>query len=95
LGLGGGRGDASNAPTDGYCTPCYPHCGLSTARFLECLGSDRAEQLIAVTAEFLVDSIDGLTSSNHIGKGFVGLILLPILGSAASMLSPTLPIFPH
>ncbi|KAN0120701.1 calcium/proton exchanger [Russula decolorans] len=39
--------------------------------------------LVAITAEFLVDSIDGLTSSGHISKGFVGLILLPIVGNAA------------
>ncbi|KAI0254958.1 calcium/proton exchanger [Lactifluus subvellereus] len=39
--------------------------------------------LVAITAEFLVDSIDGLTSSGHIKKGFVGLILLPIAGNAA------------
>jgi len=39
--------------------------------------------LVSVTAEFLVDSIDGLTSSGHISKGFVGLILLPIVGNAA------------
>ncbi|KAI9511839.1 calcium/proton exchanger [Russula earlei] len=39
--------------------------------------------VVAVTAEFLVDSIDGLTSTGHISKGFVGLILLPIVGNAA------------
>lgn len=39
--------------------------------------------LVAITAEFLVDSISGLTSSGHISKGFVGLILLPIVGNAA------------
>ncbi|KAI0280806.1 Sodium/calcium exchanger protein-domain-containing protein [Russula aff. rugulosa BPL654] len=39
--------------------------------------------LVAITAEFLVDSIDGLTASGHISKGFVGLILLPIVGNAA------------
>jgi len=39
--------------------------------------------LVAVTAEFLVGSIDGLTASGHISKGFVGLILLPIVGNAA------------
>jgi len=39
--------------------------------------------LVAVTAEWLVDSIDGLTSSGHISKEFVGLILLPIVGNAA------------
>jgi len=38
---------------------------------------------VAITAEFLVDSIDGLTSTGHISKGFVGLILLPIVGNAA------------
>jgi len=39
--------------------------------------------LVAITAEFLVDSIDELTSTGHISKGFVGLILLPIVGNAA------------
>jgi Ca2+:H+ antiporter len=40
-------------------------------------------QLVAVTAEFLVDSIDGLTESGKIKKEFVGIILLPIVGNAA------------
>ncbi|KAG2078544.1 calcium/proton exchanger [Suillus decipiens] len=39
--------------------------------------------LVAVTAEFLVDSIDGLTASGTISKEFVGVILLPIVGNAA------------
>ncbi|THH30281.1 hypothetical protein EUX98_g3903 [Antrodiella citrinella] len=39
--------------------------------------------LVGVTAEFLVDSINGLTASGHISKEFVGLILLPIVGNAA------------
>ncbi|TFY53839.1 hypothetical protein EVJ58_g9216 [Rhodofomes roseus] len=39
--------------------------------------------LVAVTAEWLVDSIDGLTDSGHIQKEWVGLILLPIVGNAA------------
>ncbi|KAG0697388.1 calcium proton exchanger [Suillus ampliporus] len=38
--------------------------------------------LVAVTAEFLVDSINGLTESGAIGKEFVGVILLPIVGNA-------------
>lgn len=39
---------------------------------------------MAVTAEWLVDSIDGLTSGgNSISKEFVGIILLPIVGNAA------------
>lgn len=39
--------------------------------------------LVAVTAEWLVNSIDGLTDSGHIKKEWVGLILLPIVGNAA------------
>ncbi|KAG2112550.1 calcium proton exchanger [Suillus discolor] len=39
--------------------------------------------LTTVTAVFLVDSIDGLTSSGSINKEFVGVILLPIVGHAA------------
>ncbi|KAF8071716.1 calcium/proton exchanger [Lyophyllum atratum] len=39
--------------------------------------------LVAVTAEWLVRSIDGLTESGGISKEFVGIILLPIVGNAA------------
>ncbi|VDB89808.1 unnamed protein product [Peniophora sp. CBMAI 1063] len=39
--------------------------------------------LVAVTAEFLVDSISELTDTGVISKEFVGLILLPIVGNAA------------
>ncbi|KAK7690798.1 hypothetical protein QCA50_005898 [Cerrena zonata] len=39
--------------------------------------------IVAVTAEFLVASIDGLTESGTISKEFVGVILLPIVGNAA------------
>jgi len=39
--------------------------------------------LVAVTAEWLVDSINGLASSGSISKEFIGLILLPIVGNAA------------
>ncbi|KAJ3536062.1 hypothetical protein NM688_g6886 [Phlebia brevispora] len=39
--------------------------------------------LVAVTAEFLVDSINGLTSTGKISTEFVGIILLPIVGNAA------------
>ncbi|KAI0264387.1 calcium/proton exchanger [Gloeopeniophorella convolvens] len=38
---------------------------------------------VAITAEFLVDSIDGLVAGGGISKEFVGLILLPIVGNAA------------
>jgi len=39
--------------------------------------------LVAITAEWLVDSIDGLASGGGISKEFIGLILLPIVGNAA------------
>lgn len=39
--------------------------------------------LVAVCAEYLVDSIDSLVSSTGISKTFIGLILLPIVGNAA------------
>lgn len=39
--------------------------------------------IIAITAEFLVDSIDAVVEEYHISKTFVGLILLPIVGNAA------------
>ncbi|KAG6872394.1 hypothetical protein C0995_010092 [Termitomyces sp. Mi166 len=39
--------------------------------------------LVAVTAEWLVDSIDGMTDTGAISKEFVGIILLPIVGNAA------------
>ncbi|KAF7312323.1 hypothetical protein MIND_00245400 [Mycena indigotica] len=39
--------------------------------------------LVAVTAEWLVDSINGLVSGGAITKEFVGVILLPIVGNAA------------
>jgi Ca2+:H+ antiporter len=39
--------------------------------------------LVAVTAEFLVDSISGLTANGTISRQFVGVILLPIVGNAA------------
>ncbi|KAJ6494772.1 Sodium/calcium exchanger protein-domain-containing protein [Mycena vitilis] len=38
---------------------------------------------VALTAEWLVDSIDGLTQKGGISKEFVGVILLPIVGNAA------------
>jgi len=34
---------------------------------------------VAVTAEWLVDSIDGMTTNGKISKEFVGIILLPIV----------------
>jgi len=39
--------------------------------------------ITGLTAEFLVGSINGLTSTGKIGKEFVALILLPLVGNAA------------
>lgn len=39
--------------------------------------------LVAVCAEYLVDSIDAIVETAHISKTFIGLILLPIVGNAA------------
>ncbi|KAJ7840455.1 hypothetical protein B0H13DRAFT_1910735 [Mycena leptocephala] len=43
--------------------------------------------LVAITAEFLVGSIDGLTESGKILKEFVGMVLLSIVGNAAEHVS--------
>lgn len=39
--------------------------------------------MVAICAEYLVDSIDSLVETAHISKTFIGLILLPIVGNAA------------
>ena len=39
--------------------------------------------LVAICAEYLVDSIDSIVETTHISKTFIGLILLPIVGNAA------------
>lgn len=38
--------------------------------------------LVATSSEFLVDSIEGIVNQWHIGKAFIGMILLPIVGNA-------------
>jgi Ca2+:H+ antiporter len=39
--------------------------------------------MVAICAEFLVDSVDSIVESAHISKTFVGMILIPIVGNAA------------
>lgn len=39
--------------------------------------------VVAICAEYLVDSIGSVVSTGHISKTFIGLILLPIIGNAA------------
>ncbi|OCK75134.1 Calcium/proton exchanger [Lepidopterella palustris CBS 459.81] len=39
--------------------------------------------MVAICAEYLVDSIDSIVQTAHISKTFIGLVLLPIVGNAA------------
>lgn len=39
--------------------------------------------MVAICAEYLVNSIDSIVQTAHISKTFIGLILLPIVGNAA------------
>ena len=39
--------------------------------------------MVAVCAEYLVDSINSVVETLHVSKTFIGLILLPIVGNAA------------
>ncbi|KAF3930835.1 hypothetical protein ABW19_dt0201688 [Dactylella cylindrospora] len=39
--------------------------------------------IVAICAEYLVDSIDSIVATTNISKTFIGLILLPIVGNAA------------
>jgi Ca2+:H+ antiporter len=38
--------------------------------------------LVAISSEFMVDSIEGIVTTWGIGKAFIGMILLPIVGNA-------------
>ena len=46
--------------------------------------------LVAVCAEFLVDSIDYLVSTTGVSQAFIGLIILPIVGNAAEHVTAVL-----
>lgn len=57
-----------------------PQISLTVA----CITLAASTALVALNAEFLVDSLNAVTcNSNGISKTFVGLILLPIVGNAA------------
>ncbi|KAK7453388.1 hypothetical protein VKT23_011652 [Stygiomarasmius scandens] len=43
--------------------------------------------IVGITAEFLVSSLDGMTSEGPLSKQFVSVILLPIVGNAAEHVS--------
>ena len=39
--------------------------------------------MVAICAEYLVDSIDSIVETAHLSRTFIGLILIPIVGNAA------------
>ncbi len=43
--------------------------------------------LVALCAEFLVDSINYLVANTNVSEAFIGLIILPIVGNAAEHVS--------
>jgi Ca2+:H+ antiporter len=51
--------------------------------------------IVAVCAEYLVDSIDAIVETAHITKTFIGLILLPIVGNAAEHVTACLVAYKH
>ena len=42
--------------------------------------------IVAFSAEYLVDSIEGIVESSGLSKTFIGLILLPVIGNAAEVI---------
>ena len=40
-------------------------------------------QLVAVTAKWLVDSINGFVNTGMISRAFIGFVLLPLAGNTA------------
>ncbi|KAI9848066.1 MAG: hypothetical protein M1837_001168 [Sclerophora amabilis] len=78
--MGGQRAPDMQMMKDEDDGPEEPQLSLTGAIVTLCLST----ALVGVCAEFLVDSIDALTEPpSPIGKVFVGLILLPIVGNAA------------
>ena len=67
------------APVNEYDEPEEPKLSLTTA-FITLAGSTA---LVAVCAEYMVDSIGAVTKGGGVSQEFVGLILLPIVGNAA------------
>ena len=66
-------------PEDGKDEPEEPQLAIWTA--IATLAASTV--LVALNAEYLVDSINAVTCDGGINKNFVGLILLPIVGNAA------------
>ncbi|KAJ3411320.1 hypothetical protein HDV05_002384 [Chytridiales sp. JEL 0842] len=55
----------------------------TTLAWVAAAGLLGATLIIAVCAEFLVDSVEGLSEKANISETFIGIIILPIVGNAA------------
>jgi Ca2+:H+ antiporter len=53
-----------------------------------------ATLVIALCAEYLVGSVEGLSKSANISQTFIGIIILPIVGNAAGRLLFLFCVFP-
>jgi Ca2+:H+ antiporter len=51
--------------------------------------------IVAICAEYLVDSIDAIVETAHISKTFIGLILIPIVGNAAEHVTACVVAYKH
>ncbi|EWZ78587.1 Ca2+:H+ antiporter [Fusarium oxysporum f. sp. lycopersici MN25] len=72
--------DAENQNEDGEeVEPEEPAIGPVAANAVLCVTT----VLVTVCADYLVDSIDHLVKTSGISRGFIGLILIPIVGNAA------------
>jgi Ca2+:H+ antiporter len=72
--------DAENQNEDGEeVEPEEPTIGPLAAIAVLCVTT----VLVTVCADYLVDSIDDLVKTSGISRGFIGLILIPIVGNAA------------
>ncbi|KAK2073902.1 hypothetical protein P8C59_008145 [Phyllachora maydis] len=85
-----------SGPTTPAQVPVVPHTtGTLASAKKEVLPDDQLSRVssillllvstatVAVCAEFMVDSIDGLVATSSIKETFIGLIILPIVGNAA------------
>ncbi|KAK3329912.1 vacuolar calcium ion transporter [Apodospora peruviana] len=70
----------NTSPNNSEAEPSKPQTSMTTAILLLLVSTG----LVAVCAEFMIDSIDDIVSSQSgISEAFIGLILLPVVGNAA------------
>lgn len=77
--LGRSRSSFDNASNHSYSAIHVPLVGRTAALILLILSS----LLIAVCAEFLVNTIDSMVAQSGLSEVFIGLIILPIAGNCA------------